>query len=171
MLVTGSGDFIGGYLVNDLVSKGHNVIVEDIKPADEWFQVSCDANNHALCMESVLIQTHMPMAARNNGVLEILYTSSTCVNPVEAQLDIKDAQAQRLKEKHAYPANPENGYGWEKLFSEIITQYFDKDFGLDHRICRFHNIYGHHGTWQGDGRKCQRHYAARSLKPKEAVIM
>jgi nucleoside-diphosphate-sugar epimerase len=206
ILITGAGGFIGGYLVNDLVNKGHNVVAADIKPADEWFQVSCDAdnhadcdmrlkencdqlsrgvdriynlacnmggmgfiqNNHALCMESVLIQTHMLMAARDNGVHEILYSSSACVYPVEAQSEIKDAQAQGLKEKDAYPANPEDGYGWEKLFSEIITQYFDRDFGIDHRICRFHNVYGPHGTWQGGREKAPAALCRKIIEAKRS---
>ena len=110
-------------------------------------------NNHALCMESVLIQTHMLMSARDNGVSEILYSSSACVYPLEEQSDIRDSMDQGLKERYAIPANPEDGYGWEKLFSEIITHYFGKDFGLDYRICRYHNVYGPHGTWRGGREK------------------
>ena len=79
-------------------------------------------------MESVLTQTHALMAARDNGVKEVLYSSSACIYPQEIQADIKDAAAQGLKEQDAYPANPEDGYGWEKLFSEIITHYFQEDF-------------------------------------------
>mgnify|MGYP001292248919 CR=1 FL=1 len=110
-------------------------------------------NNHSLCMESVLIQTHMLMAARDNNVKQILYSSSACVYPIETQSEIKDAKNQGLKEIDAIPANPEDGYGWEKLFSEIITSYFSKDFGLDVRICRFHNVYGPDGTWTGGREK------------------
>jgi GDP-D-mannose 3',5'-epimerase len=110
-------------------------------------------NNHALCMQSVLIQTHMLMAARDTGVKEILYSSSACVYPEEIQEEIMDAEAQGLKEHTAIPANPQDGYGWEKLFSEIITQHFAKDFGLIPRICRFHNVYGPHGTWDGGREK------------------
>lgn len=110
-------------------------------------------NNHALCMESVLIQTHMLMAARDNDVREILYSSSACIYPLEAQSTIKDAKNQGLKESDAFPANPEDGYGWEKIFSEIITKYFAKDFDLNPRICRYHNVYGPHGTWRGGREK------------------
>ena len=110
-------------------------------------------NNHALCMESVLIQTHMLIAARENSVKQILYSSSACVYPVESQSEIKDSISQALKEESAFPANPEDGYGWEKLFSEIITQYYNSDFGIDSRICRFHNVYGPFGTWGGGREK------------------
>ena len=110
-------------------------------------------NNHALCMESVLVQVHLLMAARDNGVEDILYSSSACVYPVEIQSKIKDSISQGLKEKQAYPANPEDGYGWEKLFSEIITEYFRQDFNINPRICRYHNVYGPHGTWDGGREK------------------
>lgn len=130
------------------------------KGVDRIYNLACNMggmgfiqNNHALCMESVLIQSHMLMAARDNGVKEILYSSSACIYPLEAQTEIKSAKAQGLKESDAYPANPEDGYGWEKLFSEIITDYFRQDFELDVRVCRFHNVYGPHGTWDGGREK------------------
>ena len=110
-------------------------------------------NNHALCMESVLIQAHMLMAARDNNVKEILYSSSACIYPLEIQSDIRDAKSQGLKEDTAYPANPEDGYGWEKLFSEILTHYYGKDFSIDSRVCRYHNVYGPFGTWRGGREK------------------
>ena len=89
----------------------------------------------------------------DNKVKEILYSSSACIYPLEIQTEIKDAISQGLKENDAYPANPEDGYGWEKLFCEIITNYYRKDFGIDTRICRFHNVYGPHGTWKGGREK------------------
>ena len=104
-------------------------------------------------MESVLIQAHMLMAARDNGVKEILYSSSACIYPQEIQSDIRDAASQGLKEHTAYPANPEDGYGWEKLFSEILTSYYGKDFNIDSRVCRYHNVYGPYGTWRGGREK------------------
>ena len=131
-----------------------------VSGVDRIYNLACNMggmgfiqNNHSLCMESVLIQTHMLMAARENSVNQILYSSSACVYPVEVQSEIKDATSQGLKENDAYPANPEDGYGWEKLFSEIITQYFNKDFNIDVRICRFHNVYGPNGTWRGGREK------------------
>jgi GDP-D-mannose 3', 5'-epimerase len=124
-------------------------------------------NNHALCMESVLTQVHALMAARDNGAKEILYSSSACVYPLEIQSDIKSSEAQGLKEDDAYPANPEDGYGWEKLFSEIITHYFEKDFNLDTRVCRYHNVYGPLGTWDGGREKAP---AAMCRKVAQAVL-
>jgi GDP-D-mannose 3', 5'-epimerase len=93
------------------------------------------------------------MAARDNGVKEILYSSSACIYPQEIQSDIKDAVSQGLKEHTAYPANPEDGYGWEKLFSEILTHYYGEDFNIDSRVCRYHNVYGPFGTWSGGREK------------------
>ncbi len=130
------------------------------KGVDRIYNLACNMggmgfiqNNHALCMQSVLIQTHMLMAARDNGVKEILYSSSACVYPEEIQEEIMDAESQGLKEHTAIPANPQDGYGWEKLFSEIITQYFANDFELNPRICRYHNVYGPYGTWDGGREK------------------
>ena len=110
-------------------------------------------NNQALCIENVLIQTHMMMSARDNKVKEILYSSSACVYPIEIQSNIKDSQSQGLKENMAYPSNPEGAYGWEKLFSELITHYYCQDFSVDSRTCRYHNVYGPHGTWNGGREK------------------
>ena len=124
-------------------------------------------NNHALCMESVLTQTHALMAARDNGVKEVLYSSSACIYPQEIQSEIKDSASQGLKEEDAYPANPEDGYGWEKLFSEIITHYFQEDFGIETRTCRYHNVYGPLGTWRGGREKAP---AAICRKVAEAVL-
>ena len=144
------------------------------KGVDRIYNLACNMggmgfiqNNHALCMESVLTQVHALMAARDNGVKEILYSSSACIYPQDIQSDIKDSVSQGLKESDAYPANPEDGYGWEKLFSEIITHYFEKDFGLDTRTCRYHNVYGPLGTWTGGREKAP---AAMCRKVAEAVI-
>ena len=144
------------------------------KGVDRIYNLACNMggmgfiqNNHALCMESVLTQVHALMAARDNGVKEILYSSSACVYPLEIQSDIKSSEAQGLKEDDAYPANPEDGYGWEKLFSEIITHYFEKDFGLDTRVCRYHNVYGPLGTWDGGREKAP---AAMCRKVAQAVL-
>jgi GDP-D-mannose 3', 5'-epimerase len=123
-------------------------------------------NNHGLCLESVLIQTHLVMACRDNGVKNIMYSSSACVYPLEAQSEIKDSKGQALAENDAYPANPEDGYGWEKLFSEIITGYFEKDFGLNPRICRYHNVYGPFGTWNGGREKAPAALCRKIIKAK-----
>jgi len=107
-------------------------------------------NNKALCMLSVLISTHMLIAARDAGVKRFFYSSSACVYNGEKQ---KSYSVVPLKETDAYPANPEDGYGWEKLFSERMCRHFHEDFGLETRIVRFHNVYGPWGTWAGGREK------------------
>lgn len=110
-------------------------------------------NNQALCMENVLIQTHMLMAARDHNVKEILYSSTACVYPESLQEQVKDQASQALKESDVFPANPNDGYGWEKLFSELLTYYYGKDFNINTRTCRYHNVYGPNGTWYGGREK------------------
>jgi len=107
-------------------------------------------NNKALCMLSVLTNTHMLMAARENGVERFFYSSSACVYNGDKQ---KNAQVIPLKEEDAYPALPEDGYGWEKLFSERMCRHFYEDFGLETRVARYHNVYGPHGTYDGGREK------------------
>lgn len=120
-------------------------------------------NNKALCMLSVLINTHMLMAARDCGVQRFFYSSSACVYNADKQLD---HDVVPLKEEDAYPAMPEDGYGWEKLFSERMCRHFREDFGLQTRVARFHNVYGPHGTWEGGREKAP---AAICRKLIEAV--
>jgi GDP-D-mannose 3',5'-epimerase len=183
-VVCGAGGFIGGHLVKHLISKGIDVVrAVDIKPLDDWYQVTDgvenlsldlkDAgncvtaakgvttvyqlaadmggmgfieNNKALCMLSVLTNTHMLMAARQEGVGRFFYASSACVYNGEKQTD---ANVVALKESDAYPALPEDGYGWEKLFSERMCRHFEEDYGLICRVARYHNVYGPLGTWSG----------------------
>lgn len=187
-VVTGAGGFIGGALVADLRRKGFKKIrAVDIKPLDQWYQVSndaenlvldlnlkdhCDAvsqgayqifnlaanmggmgfieNNKALCMLSVLINTHMLEATRHHGVQKYFYSSSACVYNGDKQRDVNNPG---LKEEDAYPALAEDGYGWEKLFSERMCRHFREDFGLETRVARFHNVYGPLGTWDGGREK------------------
>ncbi|HAT20843.1 MAG TPA: NAD-dependent dehydratase, partial [Verrucomicrobiales bacterium] len=106
--------------------------------------------NRALCMISVLINTHLLMGARDLGVKGFFYASSACVYPDYRQ---DDADVMALKESDAYPAQPEDGYGWEKLFSERMCRNFHEDFGLNVRVFRFHNVYGPFGTWVGGREK------------------
>ena len=108
------------------------------------------ANNRAVCMLSVLINTHMLMAAREHGCRRYLFASSACVYAASRQ-DHPDIVG--LKEDDAYPAMPEDGYGWEKLFSERMCRHFSEDYGLSTRIVRYHNVYGPHGTWDGGREK------------------
>ena len=107
-------------------------------------------NNKALCMLSVLINTHMLQAALEQNVERFFYSSSACVYNADKQ---KTFEAPSLKEEDAYPAMAEDGYGWEKLFSERMCRHFREDFGLCTRVARFHNVYGPWGTWDGGREK------------------
>lgn len=107
-------------------------------------------NNKALCMLSVLINTHLLKAAVHHGATRFFFASSACVYNAEKQIDF---EVTPLKEADAYPAMPEDGYGWEKLFSERMCRHFQEDFGLQARVARFHNVYGPHGTWEGGREK------------------
>ena len=104
----------------------------------------------AECMLSVLINTHMLLAARDAGASRFFFASSACVYAAEHQAD-PDVTA--LRESDAYPADPEDGYGWEKLFSERMCRHFREDFGLETRVARYHNVYGPLGTWMGGREK------------------
>src|SRR6266700_4675168 len=106
--------------------------------------------NRALCMLSVLINTHLLMAARKFGVQRYFYASSACVYAADKQTS---EDVIELKEADAYPAMPEDGYGWEKLFSERMCRHFREDFGINTRVARFHNVYGPDGTWTGGREK------------------
>src|SRR5262249_8253693 len=107
-------------------------------------------NNKALCMLSVMTNTHMLLAAQEGGVDRFFYSSSACVYNADKQ---KDPNITALKEADAYPGLPEDGYGWEKLFSERMCRHFREDFGINTRVARFHNVYGPHGTWEGGREK------------------
>ena len=106
--------------------------------------------NRAMCMLSVLTSTHMLVAAREAGVKRFFFSSSACVYNIDKQ---RDPQVKPLREEDAYPAMPEDGYGWEKLFTERMCRHFREDFGLATRVARYHNVYGPHGTWEGGREK------------------
>lgn len=106
--------------------------------------------NKGLCMLSVLINTHLLMAARAAGTEGYFYASSACVYNADKQ---RDPNVTALKESDAYPALPEDGYGWEKLFSERMCRHFREDFGVRTRVARFHNVYGPFGTYDGGREK------------------
>jgi GDP-D-mannose 3', 5'-epimerase len=187
IVVAGAGGFIGGHLVKDLIKKGNKVRAVDIKPLNEWYQVSEQAdnlvldlrlrencvtavngynevfnlaadmggmgfieNNKAACMISVLINTHLLLASKECGIDRFFYASSACVYNGEKQTDPDNPG---LKESDAYPALAEDGYGWEKLFSERMCRHFMEDFGLTTRVARFHNVYGPFGTYDGGREK------------------
>jgi GDP-D-mannose 3', 5'-epimerase len=122
-------------------------------------------NNKALCMLSVLINTHMLMAARDAGVQRFFYSSSACVYNGEKQ---KSEDVIPLKEEDAYPALPEDGYGWEKLFSERMCRHFEEDFGLQTRVARFHNVYGPHGTYEGGREKAPAAICRKVIEAKRS---
>lgn len=141
------------------------------RDAAEVYQLAADMggmgfieNNKALCMLSVLTNTHMLLAAQEAGVERFFFSSSACVYNAERQLD---PNLTALAEADAYPGLPEDGYGWEKLFSERMCRHFREDFGIQARVARFHNVYGPHGTWYGGREKapaaiCRKVIAAKA---------
>ena len=121
------------------------------------YNLACDMGgmgfieaNRAACMISVLINTHLLMAARDEGVKRHFYSSSACVYNTDLQ---RESEVTALREEDAYPALPEDGYGWEKLFSERMCRNFHDDFGIETRVARYHNVYGPHGTYDGGREK------------------
>jgi nucleoside-diphosphate-sugar epimerase len=127
------------------------------RDCDVVFQLAADMGgmgfietHRAACMLNVLIDTNMLLAARNAGVQRYFFSSSACVYNVEKQ---RSTHLTPLKEEDAYPAMPEDGYGWEKLFSERMCRHFEEDFGLECRVARYHNVYGPYGTWTGGREK------------------
>ena len=139
---------------------------------DSIFQLAADMggmgfieNNKALCMLSVLTNTHMLQAAQEAGVKRFFYSSSACVYNGDKQ---KDANIIPLKEEDAYPALPEDGYGWEKLFSERMCRHFEEDFGLVARVARYHNVYGPHGTWNGGREKAPAAICRKVIEAKRS---
>ena len=142
-------------LVLDLRSK--SACETAVKGMDLVFNLAADMggmgfieNNRALCMLSVLINTHLLLASKHAGVERFFFASSACVYNADKQ---KNPEVVPLKEEDAYPALPEDGYGWEKLFSERMCRHFEEDFGLQCRVARFHNVYGPHGTYDGGREK------------------
>ncbi len=107
-------------------------------------------NNKAECMLSVLINTNFLRASLVNSVKRYFFSSSACVYNGSKQ---KETFVEGLKETDAYPADPEDGYGWEKLFSERMCRHFTEDFGLETRVLRYHNVYGPEGTYDGGREK------------------
>jgi GDP-D-mannose 3',5'-epimerase len=118
----------------------------------------------AECMLSVLISTNLLQAAKAEGTERFFYASSACVYAADKQ---ENPNVPALKESDAYPAMPEDGYGWEKLFSERMVRHFQEDYGIQGRVARYHNVYGPEGTWQGGREKAP---AALSRKVAVAVL-
>ena len=157
-------------LVLDLQEKEN--CIQAAEGIDVVIQLSADMggmgfieNNKALCMLSVLINTHMLMAARDAGVQRFFYSSSACVYNGDKQ---KSEDVVPLKEEDAYPALPEDGYGREKLFSERMCRHFEEDFGLQTRVARFHNVYGPHGTYDGGREKAPAAICRKVIEAKRS---
>jgi nucleoside-diphosphate-sugar epimerase len=109
------------------------------------------SSHHAeILHNNALINLHTLEAARENGVRRYLYSSSACIYPEYLQTD---ADVKPLREEDAYPAQPQDAYGWEKLITEKLCEYYASDYGMETRIVRFHNIYGPNGTWDGGREK------------------
>lgn len=124
------------------------------------------------CMLSVLINTHLLLAARHCRCQRFFFASSACVYPAYRQ---QTAEIAPIKEIEAYPAMPEDGYGWEKLFAERMCRHFSEDFGLEVRIARYHNVYGPYGTYQGGREKapaalCRKVIAAKLSGEKKISV-
>jgi GDP-D-mannose 3',5'-epimerase len=123
-------------------------------------------NNKAECMQSVLINTNLLIACKENNIKKYFFSSSACAYNTNKQQEVF---INGLKEEDAYPANPEDGYGWEKLFSERMCRHFMEDYDIEVRIARYHNIYGPYGTYDGGREKapaalCRKIYNAKSKK-------
>jgi GDP-D-mannose 3',5'-epimerase len=116
------------------------------------------------CLRSILINTHMLEASYNSGVKRYFFSSSACAYNIDLQ---QDPNVQALKESDAYPANPERGYGWEKLLSEIFCQEYYVERGLETHIARFHNVYGPHGTWDGGREKAPAAICRKVIEAKD----
>ena len=132
--------------------------LEATRGVDDVYALAADmggmgfiSQHHAeILHNNVLINTHTLEAARRNGATRYLYTSSACVYPEHRQTE---TQVVPLREEEAYPAAPQDAYGWEKLISERLCLHYREDYGLDTRIVRFHNIFGPLGTWNGGREK------------------
>jgi len=122
-------------------------------------------NNKAECMLSVLTSTNVLVAARDAGTQRYFYSSSACVYAGDKQTD---PNVTALKESDAYPADPEDGYGWEKLFSERMARHFREDFGIETRVARYHNVYGPLGTWTGGREKAPAAICRKVLEAKHS---
>ena len=121
-------------------------------------------NNKAECMQSVLINTNLLIACNENKVQRYFFSSSACAYNKTKQ---EDVFIEGLKEEDAYPADPEDGYGWEKLFSERMCRHFMEDYGLEVRVARYHNIYGPYGTYDGGREKAPAALCRKVIQAKK----
>ena len=138
---------------------------------DYVFNMACNMggmgfieNNKAECMQSVLINTNLLIACKEKGIKKYFFSSSACAYNKKKQ---EDVFIEGLKEDDAYPADPEDGYGWEKLFSERMCRHFMEDYGIQVRIARYHNIYGPYGTYDGGREKAPAALCRKVLNAKK----
>ena len=148
-------DIVKNYYDTDM--KLYDNCIKLTKNIDYIFNMACNMggmgfieNNKAECMQSVLINTNLLIASKENKVQKYFFSSSACAYNISKQ---QDNFIDALKEEDAYPADPEDGYGWEKLFSERMCRHFMEDYGIEVRIARYHNIYGPFGTFDGGREK------------------
>ncbi|MDC0436754.1 NAD-dependent epimerase/dehydratase family protein [Candidatus Pelagibacter sp.] len=148
----------------DKVENHYDMDMKDIvncrkvtKGIDYVFNMACNMggmgfieNNKAECMQSVLINTNLLIAGKEDKIEKYFFSSSACAYNKSKQQEVF---IEGLKEEDAYPADPEDGYGWEKLFSERMCRHFMEDYGIQVRIARYHNIYGPFGTYNGGREK------------------
>ncbi len=140
------------------------------KNIDYVFNMACNMggmgfieNNKAECMQSVLINTNLLIASKEDGIKRYFFSSSACAYNKTKQ---QDTFIEGLRENDAYPADPEDGYGWEKLFSERMCRHFMEDYGIEIRIARYHNIYGPYGTYDGGREKAPAALCRKIIKAK-----
>jgi GDP-D-mannose 3', 5'-epimerase len=169
--LVGKGEWVRGADLKNPeyeATRAHEFELRDLRRSDDCLRVTrgidevynlaanmggigfIESHKAEIMHDNVLINIHMLEAARQSGVTRYLYTSSACVYPSYRQ---DTAEVTPLKEEDAYPADPEDGYGWEKLFSERQCRHYYEDHGLETRVVRFHNIYGPLGTYDGGREK------------------
>lgn len=148
--------------------------IRAVRNVNHVYQLAADmggmgfiANNKALCMLNVLTNTNMLVAARDSNVERFFYSSSACVYNADKQ---SNPTVIALKESDAYPAMPEDGYGWEKLFSERMCRHFEEDFGVVCRVARYHNVYGPHGAWKGGREKAPAAICRKVIEAKTSGV-
>ena len=163
--------------IHSLDLNNFNNCLKVTKNVDYVFNLACNMggmgfieNNKADCMTSVLINTNLLKASKERKIKKFLFSSSACVYNASKQLNVNNPG---LKEEDAYPAEPEDGYGWEKLFSERMCRHFKEDYGLQVRVIRLHNVYGPNGTYDGGREKAPaaicRKVAKAKLKNKKII--
>ena len=141
------------------------------KKIDYVFNMACNMggmgfieNNKAECMQSVLINTNLLISCKENKIKRYFFSSSACAYNKTKQQEVF---VEGLREEDAYPADPEGGYGWEKLFSERMCRHFMEDYGIQVRIARYHNIYGPYGTFDGGREKAPAALCRKVLNAKK----